>query len=71
MVRYLRFFLDQRGFFMLLRSISSGTICLAVQKMASSFIIMGRTGINAQRVASYKKKAGVLPPRPILNNDVV
>ena len=64
-------FLDWRGFSVHLGKLGGGNVCLAVQKMASSFIIMGRTGINAQRVASYKKKAGVLPPRPILNNDVV
>ena len=55
-------FLDLRGFSVLLLKLSGGTICLAVQKMASSFIIMGRTGINAQRVASYKKSRSASTP---------
>ena len=42
-------FLDLRGFSVPLLKFSEGTVCVAVQKMASSFIIMDRTGINAIR----------------------
>ena len=53
-------FLDWRGFSVHLRKLSGGNVCLAVQKMASSFIIRGRVGITAQSAASYKTPAQLL-----------
>ena len=50
-------FLDWRGFSVHLRKLSGGNVCLAVQKMASGFIIMGRAGITALSVASYRTPA--------------
>ena len=41
-------FLDWRGFSVHLGKLGGGNVCLAVQKMASSFIIMGRAGITVQ-----------------------
>ena len=55
-------FLDLRGFSVLLLKLSGGTVCVAVQKMASSFIIMGRTGINAIGSRHIKKSRSASTP---------
>ena len=45
---------------MLLLKLSGNNVYIAVQKMASSFIIRGRVGITAQSAASYKTPAQLL-----------